>query len=292
MKNTIEAIFSFSNDFKHNFLKELNLRSSFNKDLGLIKSKLTDSRIGILTKNLYKYMQFSDFLLTNTIQNYFEDRAVSLISNEFIQAPRRFNRLNDLKKLATYENSGIYLPTKIYSTSSHQNHKNSKYLLKFIDLRNYCIGIVKNLYAIKLIRESRIFKYIQKEKQDYDLLNTIRQELIPNSLNDLFSFENILDTVHPETVEAMKSFRNSIMDQRSTWNEKRIFLNEVIHADVDSIGIKNLKTVVKIICDIKVVLQGKTNSTTKEMDSCFNCALEISKHDGSWKISSFSYSKY
>ncbi len=157
MNSGIKSISSFAEKFKINFINELKTEPELERNLKIAKKSIINSEPHDLLKAFYTNLQFGDFLINKIIQSYFEDRpsSIQLFREKCIKKPC-FANLNKITE---------FLKIKVPDFIPCERKTNIPLVSPYLD---------------------KLFCAFYKSKLNFDILNNIKNDSIPEALNGIF----------------------------------------------------------------------------------------------------------
>lgn len=122
---------------------------------------------------------------------------------------------------------------------------------------------------------------------DYTILNSIENVLIPQIMADLFAFKPIRHA-SDEAASTLKKFRNSLIEPRGL-HDISLVLTDLRRTAISKIHIKNYKKSIQTTFEFSATIAGKRHGKQEFLEKHFSCRIEFNKNgDGLWVASSAS----
>lgn len=127
--------------------------------------------------------------------------------------------------------------------------------------------------------------------RDYKVLTHIEDQVVPEILKRVFSFEEMKDTTE-EADESLKQLRELIFAAELDWNNKHITMEDLRSIETESVKVMNLKKTIKCNFELTTVLGGEHKGKERHLRQSFDCSIEFTNEDGKWIASNFSFKRF
>lgn len=249
MGNMLEKAAQISQKFLTNFLSEIEKDPELKRGIERAKQRLIDNTP---LSSIYKGLQLSDYLISNSLKDYCSDPRPGSAVDRF------FEKTFDIPQYY----GGIRDP----------------------NIRPLLDKLSNSFFRLTRLDRLPVFR-------EYKVIKRLEDKAIPEIFKRLFNFKE-LESVTKEAEETLKQLKETLIQSEPGWIDKEITLEDVRMVETESIGVKNLKKTVKCTFEMTAVLSGYENGKKRNVRQSFDCSFDFVDKGGEWVVSSFSFTPF